>query len=450
MTQRNPRLKFTKEEMDTPELEKPIRKVKKAQAKADKAQAKIPKKAVKARSLDPATGKVTTKLTFEDKKPPSKLSHAAKAAPVNTASIAAHREIRQYEDENVGLEAAHFVEGNAESGARLTSSAVRSQRLRPYRKAAAAESKLERANLDALYKKAELEHPTSNPVSKWQQKRAIRKQYAAKRKRAKREAEAAGKAARRTAEETDRAAAFVWRHRKGFGIALAIVLCVAFLMNVLSSCSAVFGSGGSVVTISTYPSEDGDMLGAEAAYRALEADLQATLDGYEASHNYDEYVYDLDDIAHDPYVLISLVTAWYGRAWTLGEAQATLQTLFDRQYTLSESVVTETRTRTVTDPETGEETEESYPYTVCTVKLENFNLSHVPVYLLDEEKLGLYAAYMATLGNRPDLFAGSSYTGLYGGPVTRYEIPPEALSDEKFAAMIREAEKYLEIGRAHV
>ena len=142
MTRKNPRLKFTREEMDTPELKKPIRKVKKAEAKADKAQAKIPKKAVKTRNLDPATGKVTTKLTFEDKKPPSKLSHAAKAAPVNTASIAAHREIRQYEDDNVGLEAAHFVEGNAESGARLTTSAVRSQRLRPYRKAAAAESKL--------------------------------------------------------------------------------------------------------------------------------------------------------------------------------------------------------------------------------------------------------------------------------------------------------------------
>ena len=282
----------------------------------------------------------------------------------------------------------------------------------------------------------------SNTFSR--QKRLVKKRYAAaKRKRAKREVEAAGKAARKTAEETERAAAFVWRHRKGFGIALAIVLCVAFLMNVLSSCSAVFGSGGSVVTMSTYPSEDGDMLGAEAAYCALETDLQATLDGYEASHNYDEYIYELDDMEHDPYVLISLVTAWYGRAWTLNEAQAALQTLFDRQYTLSESVVTETRTRTVTDPETGEETEESYPYTVCTVKLENFNLSHVPVYLLDEEQLGLYATYMATLGNRPDLFAGSSYTGLYGGPVTRYEIPPEALSDEKFAAMIREAEKYL-------
>lgn len=135
---REPRLKFTQEEMNTPELEKPIQKVKKAATKADKAQAKIPKKSVKQRSVDPATGKVTTKLSFEDKKPPSKPSHAAKAAPVSTASIAAHREIRQYEDDNVGLEAAHFVEGNAESGGRLTTSAVRSQRLRPYRKAAAA------------------------------------------------------------------------------------------------------------------------------------------------------------------------------------------------------------------------------------------------------------------------------------------------------------------------
>ena len=142
---REPRLQFTKEEQDAPELEKPIRKVKKAEAKADKAQAKVPKKPVKERTVDPATGKVTAKLTFEDKKPPSKLSHAVKAAPVNTASIAAHREIRQYEDDNVGLEAAHFAEGSAESGARLTESAIRAQRLRPYRKAAAAESRLEKA-----------------------------------------------------------------------------------------------------------------------------------------------------------------------------------------------------------------------------------------------------------------------------------------------------------------
>ena len=284
--------------------------------------------------------------------------------------------------------------------------------------------------------------------SLYRQKQLIKKRYAAaKRKEMRKTSERSSKYARRAsekaAEETEQAVKFLWKHRRGVLLVLAIFLLVLFLMNTLSSCSMVFSEGGSVVALSTYPSEDGDMLGAETAYCALEADLQATLDSYEASHDYDEYVYELDDMEHDPYVLISLVTAWYGRAWTLSEAQAILQMLFDRQYTLSESVVMETRARTVTDPETGEESEESYPYTICTVKLENFNLSHIPVYIFSEDQMGLYATYMATLGNRPDLFADSEYTRLYGGPVTWYEIPPEALSDEKFAAMIREAEKYL-------
>ena len=463
---REPRLKFTQEEMDAPELEKPIRKVKKAAAKADKAQAKIPKKQIKQRSVDPATGKVTTKLSFEDKKPPSKLSHAAKAAPVNTASTAAHREIRQYEyeDENVGLEAAHFVEGNAESGARLTTSAVRSQRLRPYRKAAAAESKLEKANLNALYKKAELEQPTSNPVSKWQQRRAIRKQYAAAKagrsaETTKQAAEATGKAAEAVRETAKKTADFVRQHKKSFLIVGAVGLALAFMLNVFSSCTVMLEGAGSAIAASTYPSEDADMLAAEAAYCGLENELQSYLDSYESTHEYDEYHYDLDSIEHDPYVLISILTALRGGAWTIDQVQGELQMLFDKQYILTEDVTTETRyrtetrtgTRTVTDPETGDTSEEEYeydvqvPYTyyICNVKLENFNLSHVPVYIMGEDQLSMYATYMATLGNRDDLFPASSYVNLYNGEITRYEIPPEALSDEKFAAMIAEAEKYL-------
>ena len=459
-----PRLKFTKEEQAAPELEKPIQKVKKAQAKADKAQAKIPKKLVKQRSVDPVTGKVTTKLTFEDKKPPSKLSHAAKAAPVNTASIAAHREIRQYEDDNVGLEAAHFVEGNAESGARLTTSAVRSQRLRPYRKAAAAESKLERANLDALYKKAELDHPTSNPVSKWQQRRAIRKQYAAAKagrpaETTKQAAEATGKAAEAVKETAKKTADFVRQHKKGVLIVGAVGLALAFLLNVFSSCSVMLEGAGSAIAASTYPSEDTDMQAAEAAYCGLENELQSYLDNYESTHDYDEYHYDLDSIEHDPYVLISILTALRGGAWTIDQVQDDLQMLFDKQYILTEDVTTETRyrtetrtgTRTVTDPETGESSEEeyeydvqvSYTYYICNVKLENFNLSHVPVYIMGEDQLSMYATYMATLGNRDDLFPGSAYVGRYSNGYTDYDIPPEALADEQFAAIITEAEKYL-------
>ena len=459
-----PRLRFTKEEQAAPELIKPIQKVKKEEAKADKAQAKIPKKAVKQRTVDPATGKVTAKLTFEDKKPPSKLSHAVKAAPVNTVSVAAHREVRQYEDDNVGLEAAHFVEGNAESGTRLTTSAIRSQRLRPYRKAAAAESKLEKANLNALYKKAELQQPTSNPLSKWQQRRAIRKQYAAAKagrtaETTKQAAAATGKAAGKVKEAAKKTADFIRRHKKGFLIAGAVGLALAFLLNVFSSCSIMLEGAGSAIAASTYPSEDADMLGAEAAYCGMEAELQAYLDNYESTHDYDEYHFDLDSIEHDPYVLISILTAWHQGAWTLDEVQSTLQMLFDKQYILTEDVTSETRyrtetrtgTRTVTDPETGETSEEEYdydvqvPYTyyICNVKLENFNLSHVPVYIMGEDQLSLYATYMGTLGNRTDLFPTSAYVGRYTNGYTDYDIPPEALADEQFAAIITEAEKYL-------
>ena len=461
---REPRLKFTKEEQDAPELEKPIRKVKKAEAKADKAQAKVPKKPVKERTVDPATGKVTAKLTFEDKKPPSKLSHAVKAAPVNTASIAAHREIRQYEDDNVGLEAAHFAEGSAESGARLTESAIRAQRLRPYRKAAAAESRLEKANLTALYKKAELNQPASNPISRWQQRRTIHKQYAAAKagrtaETTKQAAQATGKAAEKVKAAAKKTGEFVRRHKKGFLIAGAVGLALAFMLNVFSSCSVMLEGVGSAVAASTYPSEDADMLGAEAAYCGMEAELQAYLDSYESTHDYDEYHFDLDSIEHDPYVLISILTAWHQGAWTLDEVQSTLQMLFDKQYILTEDVTSETRYRTetrtgtvtVTDPETGETSEEEYDYDVqvpytyytCNVKLENFNLSHVPVYIMGEDQLSLYATYMGTLGNRTDLFPTSAYVGRYTNGYTDYDIPPEALADEQFAAIITEAEKYL-------
>ena len=461
---REPRLQFTKEEQDAPELEKPIRKVKKAEAKADKAQAKVPKKPVKERTVDPATGKVTAKLTFEDKKPPSKLSHAVKAAPVNTASIAAHREIRQYEDDNVGLEAAHFAEGSAESGARLTESAIRAQRLRPYRKAAAAESRLEKANLTALYKKAELNQPASNPISRWQQRRTIRRQYAAAKagrtaETTKQASQATGKAAEKVKAAAKKTGEFVRRHKKGFLIAGAVGLALAFMLNVFSSCSVMLEGVGSAVAASTYPSEDADMLGAEAAYCGMEAELQAYLDSYESTHDYDEYHFDLDSIEHDPYVLISILTAWHQRAWTLDEVQSTLQMLFDKQYILTEDVTSETRyrtetrtgTRTVTDPEIGETSEEEYDYDVqvpytyytCNVKLENFNLSHVPVYIMGEDQLSLYATYMGTLGNRTDLFPTSAYVGRYTNGYTDYDIPPEALADEQFAAIITEAEKYL-------
>ena len=458
---REPRLQFSDADLAEPKLEKPIKRVKKAEAKADKAQAKIPKKTVvkKERGFDPATGKVKTQLRFEEvdkKKPPSKLTHAVQDAPANLVLSQVHREVRQSEDDNVGVEAAHKVEQAVESGGRLVQSAHRAHQLKPYRAAIRAEKKLERANLDALQKKAEIDSPTSNPVSKWQQKQAIKKQYAAAKhnqtaQTTAKAAENTAKAAKKAAEKAEKAGKYVWEHRRGFAIAAAILLMLAFLLNGLSSCSVIMDGVGSGIAASTYPSQDADMLGAEAQYCEMEAELQRYLDTYESTHDYDEYHFDLDTIEHDPYVLISMITALHQGEWTLDEVQGTLQMLFDRQYILTEDVVVETRYRTETDTWTDADGnthtdtyQVPYDYYICTVTLENFNLSHVPVYIMSEEQLGMYATYMATLGNRPDLFPGSGYIGKYvEGSYTDYDIPPEALDDEVFAAIIKEAEKYL-------
>ena len=458
---REPRLQFSDADLAEPKLEKPIKRVKKAEAKADKAQAKIPKKTVakKERGFDPATGKVKTQLRFEEvdkKKPPSKLTHAVQDAPANFVLSQVHREVRQSEDDNVGVEAAHKVEQAVESGGRLVQSAHRAHQLKPYRAAIRAEKKLEQANIDALQKKAEIDRPTSNPVSKWQQKQAIKKQYAAAKhnqaaQTTAKAAENTAKAAKKAAEKAEKAGKYVWEHRRGFAIAAAILLMLAFLLNGLSSCSVMMDGVGSGIAASTYPSQDADMLGAEAQYCEMEAELQRYLDTYESTHDYDEYHFDLDTIEHDPYVLISIITALYQGEWTLDEVQGTLQMLFDRQYILTEDVVVETRYRTETDTWTDADGnthtdtyQVPYDYYICTVTLENFNLSHVPVYIMSEEQLGMYATYMATLGNRPDLFPGSGYIGKYvEGSYTDYDIPPEALDDEVFAAIIKEAEKYL-------
>jgi len=462
MGKRSPRLQFTKEERAASELKKVIQKADIKADKLEKAEAKIPKKTVKRKErVVDAEGKVTTRLYFEEvdrKKPTSKLSHAAAAAPVSSALSAVHREIRQSEEDNVGVESAHRMEEVAEGGVRMIDSAHHAHKLKPYRNAAHAEAAADKANLRALNKQAQRQNPqfSSNPYSRWQQKRAIKKEYMAA-KTGKKGASAAkttqktAKSAKKAAENTKKSAGFLRRHWKGALIVLALLLTAAFFLSVVSSCSVMVQGGVSVFGASTYPVEDADMLAAEAQYCALEEELQEYLDTYESTHDYDEYHYELDDIEHDPYVLISAITALHGGEWTIGEVGGTIQMLFDKQYILTEDVEVETRYRTETDTWTDAEGnthtdtyEVPYDYYICTVKLENFNLSHVPVYIMSEEQLSMYATYMSTLGNRPDLFPDSSYVDSYiNTEYEKYEIPAEALSDPQFAAMMEEAEKYL-------
>ena len=382
---------------------------------AEKSGADGPKKG----KPDPAPKATVTAghLQFEENrpKPPSKLSHAVKEAPVMALTAHLHREVSkaEAEDGNVGVESVHRLEQTAEGGVHLAQHSSRAHQLREYRAA-------ERSEINALYRQSLRDDPElgSNPMSRWQQKQRIKKEYAA----AKRSGQAADGAARGAstlmervsdtlkgaADKGKQAGAFIMRHKKGALVIIGLFAVVMLILNIMSSCSvlaeAIFGSS----TGTTYPSADADMLGAEADYAALEAALQDEANNYASYHpGYNEYNFTLDSVGHDPYVLISILSAYYQRAWTRSEVQSMLQTLFDRQYSLTQTVETETRyyTYTYTDDDGEHELEAPYTYYICNVKLENFGLS--PTYILNTGQQNVYDLYMATLGNRPDLFPTS-------------------------------------------
>ena len=359
MAKRSPRLIFTEEERALPELERAVRKADRAAVKLEKAEAKIPKKTVKVkkRVVDAESGKVTTRLFFEEadkKRPPSKLAHAARKAPLDTVRSAVHRKLREEGDGNPGTEAANTLTETAERTWRIAESAHRSHAEKPYRRADKAEAAADKANLKALNKQYEQEYGrASNPYSRWQQKQAIKKEYAAAKagngaRNTVKASETTAKAAERAAEGSKKAGSFFVRHKKGFLIAGGVAAAILLLMTCISSCSTLFQGGVSGIAASTYPLEDADMLAAEAAYCAMEDELREYLNSYESTHDYDECHFDLDEIEHDPYVLISMITALKGGEWTIDEIGGVLETLFEKQYILTETVATETRYRTET------------------------------------------------------------------------------------------------------
>ena len=406
---KEPRLHFTDEERADPALEKPIRKADRAAAKADRAQTKIPKKQVRQKTVDPKTGKVTTKLVLEDKKkPPSKLSHAVRDAPGDAALGKLHKEIRETEQDKVGVESAHKSEETAETGVRLVREGYRSHKLKPYRKAAQAEQKLEKANVNALYQKSLRENPqlTSNPFSRWQQKQTIKKEYAAA-KRAGNTAGGTAKTASKTAktvkEKAQQAGAFIMRHKKGFLLVSAIFLLICLLLNTMSSCSMMAQSIGSAISGSTYPSGDPELVAVEADYAARETALQAEIDNIESSHpGYDEYRYDLDMIGHDPHELAAFLSAVL-QGYTQSSAQGELERVFSAQYTLTLTEEIQIRTYTDEDGDTHE-----YEYRILHVKLESRPISSLATELLTPEQLEMYQVYRQTLGNKPLIFGGGS------------------------------------------
>ena len=354
------RLQFTEEERATPELQKAIRKSERAADRLDEARAAIPKKKVltKERTFDETTGKGKTRLHFEEKdKPPGfKEKHNPLSRPTQEAGILVHNKIHSVEKDNSGVEGAHKSEETAERGlkygARKIKQGYRSHKLKPYREAAKAEKAAFRANVDFQYHKTLHENSqlTSNPISRFWQKQRIKNQYAKTLKasgKVKKTAEATAKAAKKTAQETKRATFFVVRHWKGCLIVGGIAFIVLLLFGGLSSCSLFGGNSGSGLIASSYLSEDADITGAESAYAAMEAELQDMLDNIESEYpGYDEYRVTADEIEHDPYVLISILSAWHEGVFTLDEAQSTLEMLFDKQYILTVTEEVEVRYRT--------------------------------------------------------------------------------------------------------
>ena len=456
-------------------IERLERKSQKAHERLDAAREKLPTKKVvkKERVFDEETGKGKNRLHFEDElkipKGQSKLQFEADKTVRkvgDTLASGIHGKIHEVEQENSGVEAAHKTEIAAESVVRHYQHHNERSANKPFEKVSKLEQKAEAADRKLHFEKTVAENPemkTSRAnMNKHYQKQHIKKEYAAARKAGTQTASTTTKSTGKTirAKASDKVKDFIAKNKKVFAWLGAGLMILILLSAGISSCTAMFTSTTSSVIATSYLSEDDAMTGAEAQYCQMEAELQSYLDNYERTHDYDEYHFDLDAIEHDPYVLISILSAFNEGEFTLDEVQGLLQTLFDQQYILTEDVEVEVRyrtetrtgTTTVTDPETGETSTETYTYEVevpynyyiCTVTLENFDLSHLPVYIMNEDQLSMYSAYMSTLGNREDLFPGSGYVDKYiENPPDDYTVNAEYLTDEKFATLIAEAEKYL-------
>ena len=472
MAKRPTRLRFTEDDLSSDAVKKAAGKAEKAAAKAEKAVDKItPKKHRKLRQEADVSASRTAKLRFSKAKaddiPPKPLGikRTATHAPVDTLSANVHKSISRYEDDNVGVQTAHQTELGAETAYHIADHAVYSHKLKAYDKAEKLVNKSDKANVNALFEKFKKDNPnaSSNPLSRWQQKHNIKKEYAAARagKGGKATAKGAEKTAKGAKSLTQKITDFCVSHKTALLWVLAIGLLFMVISGMFSSCSTMFQGGTQVVLGTSFTAEDEDILGTDEDYTALENDLRSQVDNIESTHpGYDEYRYALDEIGHNPYELASYLTVVF-EDYTREEVQATLQQLFEQQYELilEEEVEirtrTETRTgtRTHTDPETGETWEEEYEYEVeveyeyyiLNVTLRNYGLGNVIRSSgLSADQLERYEVLLETLGNRSYLFGEdvSSAPG-GGGEYTDYDIPGEALTDTAFANMIREAEKYL-------
>lgn len=453
------RLQFSEAERTDPELAKYVKKSGKAADRLEAARAKIPKqKRIKAaREFDEATGRAKTRLYFEetDKPPNGKLHHNPADRPIQEIKNYVHGKVSEVEKENSGVEGAHKTEKLAEKAggyaSRKLKEGYRSHKLKPYREAEKAQAASMKADTNYLYHKTLKENPelAGNPLSRFHQKRQIKRQYAKELRNAGKSAgKAAGKTGKAAGEATKKTADFIARHWKGILTASVFLLLTVMIFTGLSSCAAILQGGVTSIVGTSYTAEDEAIREVEADYKELESGLREEISDIETDYpDYDEYQYHLDEIGHDPFALASYLTAKL-YDYTRQEAQAEIRALFEKQYTLTlrEEIQTRYRTETATDPETGETTtgEVPYDYYILHVTLTNRNIETLAGELLTPQQKEMFDIYMETKGNKPDVFGDNIYTPTPGGgQYPDYEIPPEALSDERFAAMIAEAEKYL-------
>ena len=460
MARKARRLRFTEEELTNPKVKRAVSRAERASDKAERAAGKIRKK------RHPVSGTTTerkTQLSFQ------KQGGKAARAVTNTVSKKLHSQVaKNNQDNNTAVEAANTAAEATETGFHTVNHAVYSKKLKAYQKVAELQAKADTANIEAIFQQRMAEHPEafSNPFSRMKQKQAIRREYAAAR-RAEQAAAKGGSATKegvtevksvsqRLSELKDKGIEYITEHPQMILTIAGIALLIMTLSSALSSCSAFLPSGFGAVVATTFTAKDGDIIGANEDYKELEADLQRQIDSIQATHpGYDEYNFHLDEIGHDPYQLAAYLTTQF-EDYTRAEVQDTLRRLFHLQYVLDIEEVVETRTRTEThtststDPVTGETSEDSeevevaYEYYILNVTLTNKNLGHVITESggMTEKQAERYGILLLTKGNKAKLFADEAFVAS-GSEYLPYDIPGEALTDERFRNMVNEAEKYL-------
>lgn len=468
------RLRFTEDDLENPKLRRAAEKADRAANRADRATEKIRKKRRPKLNMDQRSQR-KVHLTFEsDTAPAGEIAGGGNRFRRTSEFVsgAVHEKVAaENQDDNAAVEAVNTGTGMAEGGVRAVEHASYSKKLKSYDKAEKLMDKSDSANVEALYRKRMAENPEqfSNPISRWQQKRAIRREYAAARRAEEHAAEAgsaAGKSTqtvrgigRKLSELKDHAFAYAAEHPRVILIAGGLALLLMLICSSMSSCSAFLPGGSGTVVATTFTARDEDIIGANDDYKAMEADLSEQIDRIKSDYpGYDEYNFNLDEIGHDPYQLTAYLTVFF-EDYTRDEVQTALKQLFDQQYDLELKPQTEIRTRTETrtghhtvhNPDGTTDREEytyevevEYEYHILNVTLRNKNLGHIITESggMSEDQAERYVVLLETKGNKAYLFADDPYVATSDSYLD-YDIPGEALTDTKFANMIHEAEKYL-------